>query len=70
MSVKIQQRFRVIDGIGVEDGQRSAGERESYRHRGDGDEGLRRWRRSGGGEGWRVAAISGATVAVVKVVAG
>jgi hypothetical protein len=28
MSVKIRQSFRITDGIGVEDGQRSAGERE------------------------------------------
>jgi hypothetical protein len=28
MSVKIRQRFRVTNGIGVEDWQRSAGERD------------------------------------------
>jgi hypothetical protein len=27
MSVKILQRFRITDGIGVEDGQRSMGEK-------------------------------------------
>jgi hypothetical protein len=31
MSVKIQHHFCIIDGIGVEDGQRSTGERERER---------------------------------------
>jgi hypothetical protein len=42
MSVKIRQCFRVTNGNEIEDGQRSAGERERYRrHWGDSDDG--RW---------------------------
>jgi hypothetical protein len=54
MSVKIPQRFRVTDGIGVEDGQRSMGERGELRRRGEDDKVV-----AGGWLGQRVAAGGG-----------
>jgi hypothetical protein len=50
MSVKIRQRFRVTDGIRVEDGQHFERERERKREREDVDKGEATTTRVAGGD--------------------